>query len=119
MKTFISGTEITDPTLAYMLASVRWPYRRFGNGLRPYCFLRRYSKTTYPVSADIAEIAKFVRVKILFKARARLFPCPFVAVNSLIKRSEYIKKTRSAVSTAARQSGIKRLRPVLTGSIWE
>jgi hypothetical protein len=55
---------------------------------QPYSFFRRYSKTTYPIRAEIIAIKKFVPVKMSFKANVKLFPCPFVAVNSPIKRLE-------------------------------
>jgi hypothetical protein len=55
---------------------------------QPYSFFRRYSNTTYPIRAEITAIRKFIPENISFKANARLFPCPFVAVNSPIKRLE-------------------------------
>ena len=57
-------------------------------GQPPYSFFRRYSNTTYPIRADIIAIKKFVLVKISLKAKAKLFPRPFVAVNSPIRRFE-------------------------------
>ena len=62
--------------------------RHSGRGLQPYRLFRRYSNTTYPISEEIAAIRKFVPVKISFKANAKLFPGPFVTVNSPIKRFE-------------------------------
>jgi hypothetical protein len=55
---------------------------------QPYSFFRRYSKTTYPIRAEIIAMKRFERVKISFKANVKLFPCPFVAVNSPINRLE-------------------------------
>jgi hypothetical protein len=54
----------------------------------PYSFFRRYSKTTYPIRAEIIAIKRFIPVKISLKAKAKLFPRPFVAVNSPIRRFE-------------------------------
>jgi hypothetical protein len=79
MKIFISGTEIADRTLAYTRASVRCSCR---HGPQLYSFIRRYSNTTYPIRAEITAMEKFAPVKISFKANVRLFPGPFVAVNS-------------------------------------
>ncbi|MGD0479416.1 MAG: hypothetical protein ABSA42_04545 [Terracidiphilus sp.] len=61
---------------------------RCGRGVHRYSFFRRYSNTTYPIIAEIMAIKKFVPVKISFKANARLFPGPFITVNSPIKRLE-------------------------------
>jgi len=55
---------------------------------QPYSFFRRYSKTTYPIRAEITAMKRFEPVKISFKANVKLFPGPFVAVNSPIKRLE-------------------------------
>jgi hypothetical protein len=55
---------------------------------QPYSFFRRYSKTTYPIRAEIIAMKKFVPVKMSFKANVKLFPGPLVAVNSPIKRLE-------------------------------
>jgi hypothetical protein len=53
-----------------------------------YSLFRRYSKTTYPIRAEIVAMMKFVPVRISSNANAKLFPCPFVTVNSPIKRFE-------------------------------
>jgi hypothetical protein len=55
---------------------------------QPYSFFRRYSKTTYPIRAEIIAMKKFVPVKMSCKANVKLFPSPLVAVNSPIKRLE-------------------------------
>jgi hypothetical protein len=55
---------------------------------QPYSFFRRYSKTTYPIRAEIIAMKKFVPVKMSFKANVKLFLGPLVAVNSPINRIE-------------------------------
>lgn len=57
-------------------------------GMRPQSFCRKYSSTAHPTSAETMAIEKFVPVKISIKANIRLFPLPFVLVNSPIKRFE-------------------------------
>jgi hypothetical protein len=61
---------------------------RSGRSPLLYSFFRRYSKTTYPIRADIIAMKKFVPVKMSFKANVKLFPGPLEAVNSPIKRLE-------------------------------
>jgi hypothetical protein len=74
------------PELMATIALQKW--HRCGRGVQPYSFFRRYSNTTYPISAEIMAIKKFVPVNISFKANAKLFPGPLVTVNSPIKRLE-------------------------------
>jgi hypothetical protein len=79
---------IPDSISELMATKALQKLRRCGRGVRHYSFFRRYSNTTYPISEEIAAIRKFVPVKISFKANAKLFPWPFVTVNSPIKRLE-------------------------------
>ena len=86
---------------------------------QPYSFFRRYSNTTCPIRGEITALRKFVAGRMSFKANVRLFPCPFLAVNSPIKRLEWERKTINAISITALQIGVSRRRFLRSGCMDE